>query len=332
MSNLFSVIVPVYNRPVEVDEFLASLTTQTDRDFEVVIVEDGSTEDCKEEIEKYRDELVINYFYKQNTGPGDSRNYGMQRAKGDYFLIFDSDCIIPQGYIEEVRRKLDEAYVHCFGGPDAAHESFSTIQKAIDYAMTSFWTTGGIRGRAKSLTRFQPRSFNMGLSREVFEKTGGFRDIHPGEDPDLSLRIWDMGYDTRLFPGAYVYHKRRISFSKFRTQVHKFGLVRPILNKWHSGSGKITYWLPFLFILFSFFSLLGAVFIDWVLILPVLFYALLLLGDALYKTGNFRVAVYALFAGFIQLYSYGWGFFRSWLKVHLLKRNIRTTFPQLFFN
>ena len=212
--------------------------------FEVVLVEDGSTVSSKDVASSFSNKLQISYYQKENTGPGDSRNYGMRIAKGNYFIVLDSDCIIPPQYLLEVTKELEKEFVHFYGGPDAAHESFSVVQKAINYAMTSLFTTGGIRGDKKALDKFQPRSFNMGISKEVFEVTKGFGNIHPGEDPDLTFRIWNQGYQTRLFPDAFVYHKRRIDWSKFYKQVHKFGMVRPILNNWHPGTSKLTYWFP----------------------------------------------------------------------------------------
>src|SRR5690554_2723960 len=231
MNLYFSFIVPVYNRPDEISELLQSLSLQDfDKPFEVVIVEDGSTESSEEIVDRFKDTLPITYLKKENSGPGSSRNYGMQRAKGNYFIILDSDCLVPPHYLSLVQNTLKTDFVDCYGGPDAAHPSFSNIQKAINYAMTSMLTTGGIRGNRMARDRFQPRSFNMGISRAAFERTEGFGNIHPGEDPDLTFRIWEAGFGTRLLTGAYVYHKRRIDWNKFFVQVKKFGMVRPILN------------------------------------------------------------------------------------------------------
>ena len=246
----FSLIIPVYNRPDEVDELLMSLSQMEYHDvYEIVIIEDGSTIKCQEVLEKYADKLNISYYFKPNSGPGDSRNFGMEKARGNYFIIFDSDCIIPANYLIEVENALKEAYVDCFGGPDKALDSFSDIQKAINFAMTSFLTTGGIRGGSEKIGKFQPRSFNMGLSRRAFEVSKGFGNIHPGEDPDLSIRLWELGFETRLIPQAYVYHKRRIDWEKFAIQVKKFGKARPILNSWYPKYSKPTFFFPTLFIL-----------------------------------------------------------------------------------
>ena len=247
---LFSLIIPVYNRPDEVEELLESLVKSTyNADFEVVLVEDGSTLRCDEVVSKFNNQLSISYYYKENSGPGDSRNYGMQKAKGDYFIIFDSDCIIPKQYLNEVTAELQSNYVDCFGGPDGALDSFSDIQKAINFTMTSFLTTGGIRGGSEKIGKFQPRSFNMGLSRKAFEASNGFGNMHPGEDPDLSIRLWELGFETRLFTKAFVYHKRRIDWDKFTVQVSKFGKARPILNTWYPKYNKLTFFFPSVFII-----------------------------------------------------------------------------------
>lgn len=331
MKVSFSIIVPVYNRPQEVKELLESLATQDfDGDFEIVVVEDGSS-DSSEEIVKQYQQLHISYYYKENTGPGDSRNFGMRHAHGNYFIILDSDCILPKQYLVEVSKELRNDYVHCFGGPDAADESFTTVQKAVNYVMTSFFTTGGIRGKATSVGKFQPRSFNMGISKEAFQKAGGFGRIHPGEDPDLTFRIWKAGFETRLFPKAFVYHKRRINWNKFYTQVNKFGKVRPILNKWHPGTARLTYWFPSLFMIG-----LGAsiVMVFFGMLLPlVLFsiYFLVLFFDALLKNKDLKVAFLAIFAALTQFTGYGIGFLKSTILLNFSSKEAELLFPKLFF-
>ena len=263
----YSFIIPIYNRPEELDELLNSLVSQTyEGDFEVVVIEDGSTITSDQICKKYQNDLSITYLSKPNTGPGDSRNYGMQRAQHDYFLILDSDCILPSHYLEAVDDFLQAHYVDCFGGSDTATNDFTDIQKAINYTLT----TGGIRGRQKRIQRFEPRSFNMGLSRKAFEATGGFGKIHPGEDPDLVIRLWEKGFDSAFIPTAFVFHKRRISWAKFRTQVSKFGQTRAILNHWHPQTRKLTFWLPTCFAL----GLCGAILLAFFgHIAPLLVYA-----------------------------------------------------------
>ncbi|PKQ44873.1 glycosyltransferase [Confluentibacter flavum] len=328
----FSFIIPVYNRPDEIQELLQSFEAlKTKEAFEIVIVEDGSTIPSKDSIELYKDNLNISYFFKENTGPGDSRNFGMTHAKGNYFIILDSDCILPENYLETVVKSLKEDYVDCFGGPDAANESFSNIQKAINFSMTSFITTGGIRGGKKSIDRFQPRSFNMGISKEAFIKSGGFGNIHPGEDPDLSIRLWDLGFKTKLIPEAFVYHKRRISWEKFYRQVYKFGLVRPILNSWHPKTKKITYWFPTLFCL--------GFLVAWVLYFfqikffmqLYLLYFIIAFIVALITTKNVLVSLYSILAIVIQFFGYGFGFLKSTIVVTILKKDPKQFFSELFF-
>lgn len=333
MNLSFSFIIPVYNRPNEIKELLDSLRLQTyDNTFEVVIVEDGSTISSEEVIGDYVDYLAISYYKKPNSGPGDSRNYGMARAKGNYFIVLDSDCILPPQYLVEAEKSLREDFVHCYGGPDAAHESFSTVQKAINYAMTSFLTTGGIRGGKKAVDKFQPRSFNMGISKEAFENVGGYGNIHPGEDPDLTIRIWNKGYKTKLISEAFVYHKRRIDWNKFYIQVNKFGMVRPILNKWHPETKKITYWFPTVFCL----GLLGSIVLAIAgFMVPLYFYSLyylLLFIDALRKTSNLKVAFLSLVATAIQFFGYGYGFLKSTLYINFSSKKPEEIFPKLFFS
>lgn len=328
----FSIIIPVYNRPDEVNELLESLLKSTYKEeFEIVIVEDGSTISSEEVVTKFSDKLKINYFFKENSGPGDSRNYGMLKAKGDYFIIFDSDCIIPENYLQEVEKELKSSYVDCYGGPDAALDSFSNIQKAINFAMTSTITTGGIRGGSEKISKFQPRSFNMGISKKAFLESKGFGNIHPGEDPDLSIRLWKLGYETRLFTNAFVYHKRRIDWEKFSVQVNKFGKARPILDSWYPEYSKLTFFFPTLFIVgFSisiFLFIIGVTF-------PILCYALyylLIFVFAAVQTKNPEIGFLAVIAVTKQFFGYGRGFLESYVKVKLRKQKPETAFPELFF-
>ena len=213
-----------------------------------MIIEDGSSLDSRLIVENFQSQLNISYYFKENTGPGDSRNYGMKRANGHYFIILDSDCILSNQYLSEVISFLNQYYVDCFGGPDTARYNFSELQKAINFSMTSKITTGGVRGGDKEIEGYEPRSFNMGISKEAFNASGGFGNIHPGEDPDLSIRLKAIGYKLSLIPQAFVYHKRRLSLDSFFVQVYKFGQVRPILNKWHPQSKKIAYWFPLVFV------------------------------------------------------------------------------------
>jgi len=329
---LFSLIIPVYNRPDEINELLESLTVQDfGQPFEVVVVEDGSTISCEHLVETFKDKLTIAYFFKENTGPGDSRNYGMKQANGDYFLIFDSDCIIPKDYLTAVSKALEKEFVDCFGGPDRALDSFSDIQKAINFAMTSFLTTGGIRGGSETLNRFQPRSFNMGISKKAFEASKGFGTIHPGEDPDLSIRLWNLGFQTKLIPEAYVYHKRRIDWTKFYTQVNKFGKARPILNCWYPEHAKLTFFLPTLFILGVDVAIIAILFGVYFPIVFYLGYFIVLFFTSLFSNKSLKIASLTIVAVCIQFYGYGIGFLKSFVLIQLLKKDPTVVFPELFF-
>jgi glycosyltransferase involved in cell wall biosynthesis len=318
----YSVIIPVYNRPQEVEELLASLSSQSVKNFEVIIVEDGSTFPCREIAEKFADNLSITYHAKPNTGRSDSRNIGMQLAKGDYFIFFDSDCIIPPDYFKRLMEHLAADYSDCFGGPDAAHSSFSGVQKAISYAMTSFLTTGGIRGSKQSMEAFKPRTFNMGFSRAVYEKVGGFNNML-GEDIDLSIRIARAEFRVSLYREVFVYHKRRISFTKFYRQVRNFGTARVNLAILHKGSLKPVHALPALF-LFGGAGIVAAAFFSlWALAIPAL-YTILLFIDALIKTKNAKTALLSVCAAYIQLTGYGWGFLCAWTSKIIFRKGLES--------
>ncbi len=318
MENLkLSLIVPVYNRPNEIEELLDSLSKQTDKDFEIVIVEDGSTITCTSQIEKYKPIFDIKYFFKPNTGPGQSRNFGMERASGNYFIILDSDCIIPSEYIATVRKSLSEKYVDTFGGPDRADKSFTNLQQAVDYSMTSFFTTGGIRGGKKQLDKYYPRSFNMGISKEVFQKTGGFPSVRyaaskaAGEDIELSINIYKEGFKIGLISEAYVYHKRRTSIKQFFRQVYNFGYARVTLSRRNKGTLKLVHLLPLAFTLGTVGLIVLSVFFSWMFILPLFFFMLIVNIDAIIRKRSLLVGKLAMVISLIQLYGYGLGFIKG---------------------
>jgi glycosyltransferase involved in cell wall biosynthesis len=304
----------VYNRPQEIEELLESLTKQTyTKQFEVIVVEDGSENISKEIVESFSSALNIQYFLKNNTGAGASRNFGMQNATGNYFIIFDSDCIIPPNYLVEVEKALNEKYTDAYGGADAAHDSFTVIQKAINYSMTSFFTTGGIRGNKKAVDKFQPRSFNLGISKKAFEVTQGFSKMKIGEDIDLTFRLWENNFETQFIENAFVYHKRRSTFQQFFKQTFAFGNGRPFLNKKYPGTAKITYWFPTLFSLMLLFSLVCLVFdIQLFTLLFVIYFTLLFL-DSLLKNKNIAVAFVSIITTLIQFFGYGFGFLKGQL-------------------
>ena len=303
----FSIVIPVYNRPDEVDELLSSLCEQRYKQFEVVIVEDGSVRDCRSIVEKYRDRLAIHYIEKSNSGPGLSRNVGASEARYDSLIFFDSDCIIPPGYLQEVTRFLTDTPVDAYGGPDAAMPAFTTVQKAINYAMTSFLTTGGIRGRRKSLDRFLPRGFNMGVTKAAYSAVGGYRAMRFGEDIDLSLRLLSAGYVTALIPRAHVYHKRRTTYKQFFKQVYNFGIARINLHLLHPGSMKAVHTLPALFVIGMALLLILSIFHPVLLWVPIA-YSLLLFLDSLFRNRSVKVALHSIIASWIQLIGYGSGF------------------------
>ncbi len=304
----FSIIIPVYNRPQEVDELLESLCAQTFNDFEVIVVEDGSSEKCDSVCEKYADKLDLHYYFKPNSGPGPSRNYGAERSQGEYLIILDSDVIVPEHYLEIIQNELESHPCDAFGGPDEAHPSFTPIQKAINYSMTSFFTTGGIRGGKKKMDKFYPRSFNLGIRKEVYAALGGFAPMRYGEDIDLSTRIFKGGYSCRLFPDAFVYHKRRVKFSSFFRQVRHSGEARVELKKKYPDTFKLVHLLPAVFVLGNLLLVLLGLFHHGLWFAPILLYCLLVFVDSLLKNKSLKVAALSVPAAYCQLFGYGTGF------------------------
>ena len=326
-----SLIVPVYNRPQEVQELLESLAAQDNRDFEIIIVEDGSTVRCDRIVGQYKSAIDIKYFFKENSGPGLSRNYGAERAEGKYVVFLDSDCIIPRQYTQVVRQACQEAGVDAFGGPDRAHDSFTNIQKAINYSMTSFFTTGGIRGQKQSMEKFHPRSFNMGFSQEVLKATGGFSGLRFGEDIDMSIRIMAAGFKTCLLPEAYVFHKRRTSFRKFFKQVYNSGMARINLYLLHPHSLKLVHFLPACFVIGCLLCLLGGIFFSWYCLLPLLLLIFVFFIDSWRLNKRIKVAFLSIVAAFIQLFAYGIGFIHAVFAALILKRPVKGMFVRNFY-
>lgn len=340
----YSIIVPVYNRPDEVDELLQSLIMQTYKDMEVIIVEDGSSQPCEAIVHKYAGKLQLRYYTKENSGPGQTRNYGAEHSQGDFLIFLDSDCVLPPGFLKEVEAELNRKECDAWGGPDKAHEGFTPVQKAISYSMTSFLTTGGIRGGKKQMDgKFYPRSFNLGIRRSLYRQLGGFSSMRFGEDIDLSLRIYKSGASCRLFPNAWVWHKRRTDFKKFFKQVHNSGIARINLMKRHPGSLKLVHLLPAVFTIGTFLCLLlflvglffagiglytgffggtgcnmglvvaflGAA-IMLLALLPLLFFSLIVFIDSSIRNKSTRIGLLSIWASFIQLIGYGTGFLRAW--------------------
>ena len=319
----FSIIVPVYNRVDEVRDLLDSLSQQTSMDFEVVIVEDGSSVRCDGVVKENSEKISIQYFYKENEGRSIARNYGLERANGEYFLFFDSDCVIPPEYIATLKSALDANYTDCFGGPDSAHSSFTDTQKAINYSMTSFLTTGGIRGGKVQLEKFVPRTFNMGYSRKVWEKVGGFREMF-SEDIDMSTRIRQAGFSISLIRDAYVYHKRRTNLKAFCRQIYVFGMSRITLYLLYPDSLKLVHWLPAVFVMGVMAMAVLAICLSWMWILPLVAYLLAIFVTALFSTKNLKIASLSVITSVIQLGGYGVGFLKAYIWKILLRhgRNI----------
>ena len=334
----YSFIIPVFNRPDEVDELLESLTHQTLRDFEVVVVEDGSDVPCRDVVERYADRLQVHYYDKPNSGPGQTRNYGVERAEGDYVLILDSDVVLPEGYLQAVDHELAATPCDAFGGPDRAHASFSKMQKAINYAMTSFFTTGGIRGGKKKMDKFYPRSFNMGVRRAVYHELGGFSAMRFGEDIDFSPRLIRSGHVSRLFQSAWVWHKRRTDLRKFFKQVHNSGIARIHLTKRHPGTLKAVHMLPAVFTLGCALLVVLAVAAAllgcphwWALLLPFVLFALIIGVDATRSERSVGVGWRAVAAAYVQLTGYGSGFLRAWWTRCVLRRGEFEAFKENFY-
>ena len=337
----FSFIVPVFNRPDEVEELLESLTHLRSDDFEVIIVEDGSSVKCDAVCERYARQLPLHYYFKSNSGPGQSRNYGAERASGEYLIVLDSDVVVPEGYLAAVSEELSREPADAFGGPDAAHESFTDVQKAISYSMTSFFTTGGIRGGKKkgALDKFYPRSFNMGIRREVYQALGGFSKMRFGEDIDFSIRIFKGGYRCRLFPEAWVWHKRRTDFRKFFRQVYNSGIARINLYKKYPESLKLVHLLPAVFtvgtigcLLVSLLGfLLGIAWLGWLPLALLLCYILLVFADSTRFYRNVKIGMLSVVAAFVQLMGYGFGFLEAWWKRCLRGKSEFQAFEKNFY-
>ncbi len=356
----YSIVIPVYNRPDEVDELLSSLLSQSFQDFEVIVVEDGSKITCREVCDKYTGKLCLSYFMKPNSGPGQSRNYGAERANGEYLLILDSDVVLPKDYLQAIEDELNTLPCEAFGGPDASHPSFTPVQKAISYSMTSFFTTGGIRGGKAKLDKFYPRSFNMGIRHDVYQTLGGFSKMRFGEDIDFSYRICEAGYKPRLFPKAWVWHKRRTDFRKFFRQVFNSGIARINLEKRHPGTMKLVHMLPMVFtvgviglVLLFILGLSMYFYGEWldannlrptdnmhqgvgfcfciIALFPLLLYSFIIFVDSSIKNRSIWVGILSIPAAFVQLMGYGLGFLKAWWKRIVLKQDEFTAFEKNFY-
>ena len=296
----------------------------------MIVVEDGSSVPCEDVVNKYRDKLDVHYYSKPNSGPGQTRNYGAERSKGEFLLILDSDCILPEGYLQAIEDELHREEADAFGGPDRAHDSFTRVQKAINYAMTSFFTTGGIRGGKKKMDKFYPRSFNMGVRAEAYRALGGFSNMRFGEDIDFSIRIFKAGYRCRLFPEAWVWHKRRTDLKKFFKQVHNSGIARINLYKKYPESLKLVHLLPAVFTVGVVFLLLCSLLCVWSL-LPLALFVLIVFIDASLSNKSVVIGILSVVASFIQLTGYGTGFLRAWWKRCVLGKDAFSAFEKNFY-
>ena len=328
---------------------MQSLVGQTLKDFEVVIVEDGSEKPCKDVCDKYAGKIDLKYFMKKNSGPGQSRNYGAERANGEYLIVLDSDVVLPEGYLKAVDDELRREPADAFGGPDCAHDSFTETQKAISYSMTSFFTTGGIRGGKKKLDKFYPRSFNMGIRRDVYMRLGGFSKMRFGEDIDFSIRIFKAGCRCRLFPEAWVWHKRRTDMRKFFRQVYNSGIARVNLYKLYPESLKLVHLLPMVFtvgvILLFLIACFGRImmvygnpadFYSWYYLVvgalsPILLFSLIIFIDSSTKNKSLSIGFISIGAAFVQLCGYGFGFISAWWKRCLLGHDEFHAFDKTFY-
>ncbi len=319
----FSLIVPVYNRPEEVSELLESLSKQTFKDFEFILVEDGSSRKSDKILESYQDKFMFKYIDRENQGPALARNTGMEEAVGDYMLFVDSDCILPSDWMQKLVDALKENPVDCFGGPDRAADKFNDVQKAISFAMTSFITTGGIRGGKRQVDKFHPRSYNLGISRKLYQEMGGFpvTRMHPGEDMVFSVELIKRGYRTALFNDCFVYHKRRSTLKQFFRQVYKFGYTRYIISKVYPETKKIIYWFPSLFLFGSLFLLLTGALLHLFYLIPLGLLFILIFFTAYIENRSIKVAMLAIVSSFIQLAGYGWGFARSFFNIEILGKD-----------
>lgn len=327
-----SIIVAIYNRKDELFELLNSLSHQTNKNFEVIIVDDGSQIDLQPTVDLFPEMLTIQYFKKENTGPGLSRNYGARRAKGEWLVFLDSDVIVEKDYIEALFKNIEETPADAFGGADKAHKGFNLLQKAISYSMTSIFTTGGIRGKKKAVTKFQPRSFNMGVKKEVFLEVGGFSEMRIGEDPDLSMKLWENGYTTAFYDGIGVYHKRRTDIGKFSKQVYQFGVARPILNQRHPDYTKITFWFPSVFLVGYIIGLVHYFFEGNPFVLGCYgLYTFVVFVHATWVNKNISIGGLSVLATYVQMFSYGYGYLESWLKLNIFKQEPRDAFPKHFY-
>ena len=312
---IFSLIIPTYNRLNELQELIPTIEQQEYdlTSIELVIVDDGSTDGTSAYINSYKSDLKITYVKQQNQGPGPARNIGMSLATGAYFIFVDSDCLLPPQYFSELAAGITAEGYEAFGGPDTYHPSFSPLLKAINYAMTSFIGTGGTRGSKKSIAKFYPRSFNMGISRTVYDIIGGFGSMRHGQDMDYSARIYQAGFQVGLISDAFVYHKRRTSLWRFFKQIHNWGVTRINLAGLHPNMLKPIHLAPAFILIAGLLILLSAPFWLWgfaLLKFGLLGLVALMIFISIQSFLEYRsvqVALLSILTLFIQVFAYAVG-------------------------
>lgn len=339
---LFSVIIPTFNRRDEVHDLLISLQKQTfdHQRFEVIIVDDGSTDGTNHLVESMRSsvDFRLRFFQQDHAGPGLARNLGMTQAAGEYFLFIDSDCLADERWLEGLANAIEQEQPLAFGGPDGVLPEFSPLQKAIDYAMTSFLTTGGMRGHTrKRLAKFYPRSYNMGIHRSIFAKLGGMNNLRHGQDLEFSRRIVASGAKVIYIPAAIVYHKRRTSLQKFFRQIFNWGVARINLTKIDQAILEPLHFMP-------------AVGADTFIVLTILApfcricrylwllssgAGLLILGviviDAYRRYRQVKPALLAPLVALTQVFAYGFGFTAAYIWRIILGKEEFTGFVKRYY-
>ncbi len=317
-----SVITPSYNRASELEHLMRSISAQSiDHNlFELIISDDGSTDDTEALINSWQEKasFSIKYISQENKGPGAARNHGLEKSIGELILFIDSDCEAHPKWIETIVDEYHKSEFDACGGPDGGKKDFTLLQKAIDYSMTSFFTTGGMRGHSeKMISKFYPRTHNMGVKRDKYEAVGGFGNLRHGQDIEFSHRIRTSGGKIRFIKNALVYHRRRTSLRQFIKQVFNWGVARINLGKIDTAMLEPVHFLPSLSILLSLFIILIIYQLDWgISEIFLLFFSplsIICLLGALNKK-DLRVFPILLLVIPIQIFGYGLGFLQAYIR------------------
>jgi len=338
----FSIIIPSFNR---VDEITALLVSMEElrfprSQFELIIADDGSTDETLHFIKSYSSASGLNLILvsQSNQGPGAARNLGVAAASGDFFIFIDSDVTVPGHWLEEISKQLQLEGGQAFGGPDTYRDDFPALLKAINHSMNSFLTTGGLRGKkGKSLARYYPRSFNMGLSRALWEKTGGFSKLRHGQDIEFSHRLHQAGAKILFIPKAFVFHKRRTSLKKFFKQVFNWGVARINLYKMNPSMLEPLHALPAVasagYLLLSLMAFFHPVLKQIWLVFSAFGLLLLLFSSAqaLRQYRSIAVALYVPLVIPIQIFGYGIGFIYNFIRRVIFRKNLTTGFLKNYY-